>query len=137
MLSNVPADVSTVQLADWYYWRWKIKSFHRLLKSGGQPLESWQQASAAAIVQRLLVAAMVCVTAWDLERQSGDEAAQCRQFLVRFSDRQMKRNKPVTTSALIAGLMILLPLQELLTQYTPEELQTIAPQAAPQLCRSG
>ena len=30
----------------WYYWRWKIESFFKLLKSAGQQLESWQQPSA-------------------------------------------------------------------------------------------
>lgn len=137
LLSNVPGDVSAEQLADWYYRRWQIESFYKLIKSGGQQVESWQQESAEAIAKRLLVASMVCVTAWELERQSGEDAAECRRFLIRLSGRQMKRDQPVTTSALVAGLMILLPLSELLNDYSPEQLQALARQAAPILCRSG
>ena len=33
LLSNVPADVAASELALWYYWRWRIESFFKLLKS--------------------------------------------------------------------------------------------------------
>ncbi|MEZ6056960.1 MAG: hypothetical protein R3C01_09665 [Planctomycetaceae bacterium] len=79
---------------------------------------------------------MACVTVWELDRQPGEAAAQCRRFLVRLSGRQTKRHRPITPSSLVAGLMILLPLIELLNQYTAEELKTLAQTAAPVLCRS-
>jgi hypothetical protein len=137
LLSNVPDDVSPGTIADWYYWRWKIESYHKLLKSGGLQLESWQQESADAISKRLLIASMVCVCAWELQRQNTPAAQECQAFLVRLSGRQMKRKKPVTTSALIAGLHILLPMLDLLDRYTPEQLRQIAHTAAPFLKNSG
>ncbi|MBO0612314.1 hypothetical protein [Thiothrix fructosivorans] len=63
LLSNVMA-VDRSTLALWYYWRWQIESFFKLMKSAGHPLESWQQESALAIAKRLLVASMACVTVW-------------------------------------------------------------------------
>ncbi|HWL09837.1 MAG TPA: hypothetical protein VNQ76_15635 [Planctomicrobium sp.] len=137
LLTNVPDDVSAVTVADWYYWRWNIESYHKLLKSGGQQLESWQQESADAIARRLLIAAMVCVCAWDLQRQTTPAAQESQEFLVRLSGRQMKRKKPVTTSALIAGLHILLPMLDLLERYTPEQLRQLANNAVPVLRDSG
>lgn len=68
LLTNVPDDVPAGTIEDWYYWRWNIELYHKLLKSGGQQLESWQQESAEAIAKRLLIAAMVCMSAWDLQR---------------------------------------------------------------------
>ncbi|MGH7192078.1 MAG: hypothetical protein ACREJM_00925, partial [Candidatus Saccharimonadales bacterium] len=43
LLSNVPAEVQAEEIALWYYWRWRIESFFKLLKSAGQQLEHWQQ----------------------------------------------------------------------------------------------
>ena len=137
LLTNVPDDVPSVTIADWYHWRWNIESYHKLLKSGGQQLESWQQESATAIAKRLLIASMVRVCAWELQRQTTPAAQECQEFLVRLSGRQMKRSRPVTTSALIAGLHILLPMLELLKRYTPEQLRQLAHNAVPMLQESG
>jgi hypothetical protein len=137
LLTNVAGDVSAVMIADWYYWRWRIESYHKLLKAGGQQLESWQQETAEAISKRVLIAAMVCVCAWQLQSQSTPESQECQKFLVRLSGRQMKRKQPITTPALIAGLCILLPLMELLEQYTPAELKRLSQIAAPHLVKSG
>lgn len=42
LLTNVKGtDAATLAL--WYYWRWKIESFFKLMKSAGHHLESWQQ----------------------------------------------------------------------------------------------
>lgn len=49
----------------------------------------------------------------------------------------MKRTKPVTTSALIAGLHLLLPMLELLERYRPEQLRDFAHRAVPILRESG
>ena len=35
LLTNVPIEVPAETIALWYYWRWRIESFHKLLKSGG------------------------------------------------------------------------------------------------------
>ncbi|WP_188883505.1 transposase, partial [Alicyclobacillus cellulosilyticus] len=56
LLSNVEVDSTTLTL--WYYWRWSIETFFKLLKSAGMHLESWQQETGEAIARRLLVACM-------------------------------------------------------------------------------
>jgi hypothetical protein len=136
LLTNV-WDVPALQIALWYYWRWQIESFHKLLKSAGLEVEEWKQESAAAIAKRLLVGCMACVTVWTLQRQATPEARECQQFLVRLSGRQMKRHRPITTPALLAGFYVLLTTLEVLEHYTPNQLRHYAQTAAPVLCRSG
>jgi hypothetical protein len=136
LLTNV-WEVSTVQVACWYYWRWRIESFYKLLKSAGLEVEQWQQETAAAIAKRLLVGCMACVTVWALQRQQTPEAQECQRILVRLSGRQMKRSRPITTPALLAGLHVLLTMLSALEQYSPAELRTLANVAAPLLFRSG
>src|SRR5262249_38739734 len=36
LLTNVPAAVTAATLALWYYWRWRIETFWKLLKGAGQ-----------------------------------------------------------------------------------------------------
>lgn len=134
LLTNV-RDAAADRIALWYYWRWRVESFHKLLKSAGLEVEEWQQESAAAIAKRLLVACMACVTAWQLERQTGPAARACQEVLVRLSGRQTKRRRPVTAPALLAGLNKLLSLLDLLEEYSPAELRRLAHIAAPHLTR--
>jgi DDE family transposase len=136
LLTNV-FGVSAAQVALWYYWRWRIESFHKLLKSAGLEVEEWQQETAAAITKRLLVACMACVTVWALQRQSTPAALECQEFLVRLSGRQMKRSRPVTAPALLAGLHLLLTMLDVLEQYSPAKLREYAHIAAPAVRRSG
>jgi hypothetical protein len=136
LLTNV-WDVSADQVSLWYYWRWRIESFHKLLKSAGLEVEEWQQETALAITKRLLVGCMACVTVWSLERQTTPAAEECKRFLVGLSGRQMKRHRPVTAPALLAGLHMLLTTLHVLTHYTPEQLYAYAQIAAPILQRSG
>jgi hypothetical protein len=137
LLTNVPEDVPASDVALWYYWRWRIESFHKLLKSAGLQLESWQQESAPAIARRLLVACMACVVAWQLEAQTTPEAKSCQTFVTRLSGRQMKRTRPVTTSALLAGLHVLLVMLQVLDEYTPDQIRQLGAQILPELRRSG
>ena len=53
LISNV-MDVEAEEIALWYYWRWQIESWFKLLKRAGHDLESWQQESGKAIAKRLL-----------------------------------------------------------------------------------
>jgi hypothetical protein len=118
LLTNVPQEqASDETVALWYYWRWRIESFFQLLKSGGQQVEAWQQETALAIARRLLIASMACVLAWDLQRDNSPEGKRMQQVLVRLSGRQMKRARPVTASALLAGLFVLLPMLALLEEH--------------------
>jgi hypothetical protein len=58
LLTNLPPEIDAATVALWYYWRWNIKSFFKLLKSAGMEVEEWRQTTPAAIARRLLVASM-------------------------------------------------------------------------------
>lgn len=126
LLTNLPAEVDTGTVALWYYWRWSIESFFKLLKSAGMQVEQWQQTSAAAIARRLLVASMACVTVWSLARSDHPQAPEARKLLVRFSGRQMKYGCEFTLPALLAGMWTLLTMLEVLKTHTAEELRELA-----------
>jgi hypothetical protein len=133
LLSNVAeADAATVAL--WYYWRWRIESYHKLLKKAGQQVQSWQQETAAALTRRLLVAAMSVVLVWRLARTEGKEAEAMRDLLVRLSGRQMKRGKGragFTEPALLAGLGVLISMLDLLSEHSIEEIRNLAASTLP------
>jgi hypothetical protein len=132
LLSNLPADVTADTVALWYYWRWQIESYFKLLKSAGLQVESWQQTTAAGIARRLLVASMACVTVWRLSRSTHPQAAAARKFLVRLSGRQMKHKIEFTKPAMLAGMWILLAMLEALQTYTLDELRQFAAICLPQ-----
>lgn len=126
LLTNLPADVDASTAALWYYWRWSIEEFFKLLKSAGIHAESWQQSSADAIARRLLVASMACVFVWRLARSEHPQAEPARKLLVRLSGRQMKRSRPFTEPALLAGLWVLLAMLDVLETYPLDEFQELA-----------
>ncbi len=125
LLTNAPDSLTACQLARCYYWRWRIESFFKLLKSHGQQLEHWQQETGPAIARRLLIAAMACVTVWQLEADASPAAQELQGLLIRLSGRQMKRTKLVTTPALLAGLWVLLSSLDLLDHYSVPELHDL------------
>ena len=90
----------------WYYWRWQIESFFKLLKSAGHQLETWQQESAQAVAKCLLVTSMACVTVWAIAASPLPNVQQLRQFLIRLSGRQMRHKVEFTYPALLAGLLL-------------------------------
>ena len=124
LLSNV-TDVDAATIALWYYWRWDIESFFKLLKSAGHQLESWQQESALAIAKRLLVASMACVTVWAIAADTSPEGAELQDFLIKLSGRQMRRPRGVTHPALLAGLWAYLSMLEVLLAYSADELDNL------------
>lgn len=126
LLTNVPADVAEEVVALWYHWRWRVEGFFKLLKSAGVHLEEWQQETAGAILRRLLVACMACVTVWHLEGRTDAAAEACKGLLVRLSGRRMKRSRPVTAPALLAGLRMLLVLEDVLGHYGAAEIRRLA-----------
>jgi Transposase DDE domain len=127
LLSNVPRGWATTEhLARCYYWRWKIESFFKLLKSHGLQLEQWQQETGPAIARRLLIAAMACVVVWQLQADDSPEATEFKNVLVRLSGRQMKRARPHTAPALLAGLWILLSMCALLQHYDLRYIKRLA-----------
>jgi hypothetical protein len=125
LLSNVPPVVTAETIAVWYYWRWRIDSYYKLLKGSGQALEDWQQESAGAIAKRLLVASMACVVIWRLARLDQPEAMALRRRLVRLSGRQMKRGRPVTAPAMLAGFQALRAMLDVREHYDVQELRRL------------
>lgn len=123
LLTNL-FDVLAWQIAVWYYWRWRIESFFKLLKSHGQELEHWLQETGEAITRRLLVAAMACVVVWQLERDDSPEAEQAKTILMRLSGRSTKPTRPYTAPGLLAGYLALLSITDLL-ENTDCDLRTL------------
>lgn len=129
LLSNAPrAWATTEHLARCYYWRWRIESFFKLLKSHGHQLERWQQESGPAIARRLLVAAMACVLVWQLHQNDSPAALEFKDVLVSLSGRQTKRKKRHTAPALLAGLWVLLSMLALLEHTDLKKLRRLATQ---------
>ena len=126
LLTSLPESVDDAQVALWYYFRWQIESFFKLLKQAGLQLEAWEQESGSAIFKRLLIATQACTLVWQLAARSDQVALQAQAFLVRLSGRQTKRSRPVTMPALLDGTFKLLVMLDALEHYTPEELRGFA-----------
>lgn len=124
LLSN-QWEVKAETLACWYYWRWRIESFFKLMKSAGHQLEYWQQESALAIAKRLLVASMACVAVWTIAASEEPEVADLRQLLVKLSGRQVRKKTGFTYPALLDGMWALLAMLQVMQSYSPEELDNI------------
>lgn len=139
LLTNLPAEqVPAATVALWYYWRWRIEGYHKLLKGAGQQAECWQQETAAALARRLAVASMAAVVVWKLARDERPDAARLRGVLIRLSGRQTKRGKGTrgfTEPALLAGLGVLLPMLELLRTDEVEDLRRLVKRSLPGLLR--
>jgi hypothetical protein len=126
LLTNASKSVKAEHLAHCYYWRWRIESYFKLLKSHGQQLEYWQQETGIAIARRLLVASMACVVVWQLQGDGSKEAEELKDILIRLSGRQMKKDHPHTAPALLAGLWVLLSMLELLKHVELNHLRRLA-----------
>lgn len=124
LLTNIN-EVSAGEIALWYYWRWSIETFFKLLKSAGMQLEAWQQESGEAIARRLLIACMACVFVWEIAEAKGAQAGELRKILVRLSGRQMKYGVPFTRPSLFAGLCSLLTTLDLLENNSVDELKQL------------
>jgi hypothetical protein len=124
--TNLPAEVDACTIALWYYWRWDIESFFKLLKGAGQQVEQWQQETGERVLKRLLVASMACVLVWQLARSVAPQAVKARELLVRLSGRQMEYGKKFTKEALLAGLWVLLAVNDILERHLPAQLHQLA-----------
>jgi hypothetical protein len=129
--TNLPAEVAAETVATWYYRRWRIESYFKLVKSAGHHMENWQQESAAAVAKRLLVVSHACAIVWQLARSTAPEADAVRQLLVRLSGRLMNRKRPFTEPALLAGFFALLTILDTLERYSIDELKRLAAFALP------
>ena len=111
LLTNVAKEnANTQMISQWYYWRWRIESYFKLLKGHGLEIDHWQQQSGMAIARRLLVSSMACVAVWDLMARDDEEANRMKDLLIQLSGRRMKRGVRCTAPALLAGLFVLLPI---------------------------
>lgn len=133
LLTNVSEEFSATTVVQWYYWRWRIESYFKLLKSAGHQVEQWQQESGEAIAKRLLIASMACLTVWSLQQDPSPQAGQMRRVLVRLSGRQMKHKVESTAPALLAGLEKLLAVLDLLREYDVNEVRDLARAVLPNL----
>jgi len=115
LLTNVPPDISAERIALWYYWRWEIECYFKLMKSGGQQLEHWQQESGMAVLKRLLVASMACAVVWSLQASEDDESETFKSVLVRLSGKRVGRGRSPTAGVLLSGLKVLLQIFDFLT----------------------
>jgi hypothetical protein len=133
LLTNVPAQLSAELVALWYYWRWRIESYFKLLKAAGQQLEHWQQWDGQGIAMRLAVASMACLLAWRAARQGGEQGRSLREVLIGLSGRLLKHEQEATLPALLQGLRLLLAAVLLVLRLGWEQTLSLAALALPQL----
>ncbi|MFL5334771.1 MAG: transposase [Geminicoccaceae bacterium] len=126
LLSNVPAKLAdAATIAQWYYFRWRIESLHKLLKKAGFQLESWLQRKGDRLLIKLLIALAAAVSIWGLERRHDAESEALQRLLMELSGRQTKRGREVTTSGLLSGLWVLLGAVRALARHGPERLNAM------------
>jgi len=106
----------------WYYYRWKIESYFKLLKSSGFNLEAWQQEEPIALFRRLLIVSFSCVLVWKIANDSSQNAKQIREFLILLSGRQIERGKEFTHPSLLAGLESFLQIMDVMLLFSHKEL---------------
>jgi hypothetical protein len=133
LLTNVETTIEAATIALWYYWRWRIETFFKLLKSAGLQLEDWKQQTADTVARRLLVASMACVVVWQLARNETPQADQARRLLVQLSGRTMARRTSFTMPALLAGMWVLLAMLNVLEHYNLDQLRELAMFALPKM----
>src|SRR5262249_18297434 len=126
LLTNVPAVLDAATIALWYFWRWRIETFFKLLKAAGQQVEHWQQENGRFILKRLLVASMACTLAWRLAGSQAPLAEEARRVVMSLSGRQVEYGKKFTLEGLLAGMWGLLAMAALLEQMPPSRLKDIA-----------
>jgi len=137
LFTNVGKEFDARTVAQWYYYRWKIETYHKLLKTSGMNAEEWQQESAEAFAKRLVVASMACLTVWQLRQDDSADATKLKAVLVRLSGRQMKHRVADTAPALLAGLEKLLAIVDLLETHNLADILALARRVLPTLFRTG
>ena len=121
LLTNIE-DESSETIAKWYYYRWKIESFFKLLKSQGFNLEEWQQTTAKATFKRLIITAFAIIAVLHIANQKSKEAKELRDFLILLDGRYIQRGKEYTLPSLLGGLFILLRIFDTIENFSLEEI---------------
>jgi hypothetical protein len=125
LLTNVPEGVGAATIALWYFWRWRIETFFKLLKAAGQQVGHWQQENGRFILKRLLVASMACVLAWRLAASQAPQAEEARRVVMALSGRQVEHGKKYTQEGLLAGIWVLLAMAAVLEQMPASRLKEL------------
>jgi hypothetical protein len=120
--------VTAEKLATWYYYRWKIESYFKLLKSSGFNLEEWQQERPIALFRRLLVVSYACMLVWKIANDNTQNAQKVREFLILLSGKLIERGKEFTYPALLSGLWSFLQMMDVIEIFTKDELLEIKSQ---------
>ena len=136
LFTNVDAEHTAAEVAQWYAWRWRIESYHKLLKTAGMNAEEWQQECGEAFAKRLVIASMACLTVWHLQEDASAEAERLKGILQRLSGRQKKHKKAPTAPALLAGLEKLLAVLDLLETESLEDILNLVRRCLPRLLNS-
>jgi len=130
LVTNVDAkDADAVTISRWYYYRWHIESYFKLLKTTGFHLERWQQENPLALFRRLIVVAYAVVVVFKLAHTQSEEAKKVRAFLTKLSGKLMAYGTEYTLPALLTGLWLFLRMMELLERYSLQELQALKEEA--------
>ena len=122
LLTNVEKEIDSKTIATWYYYRWNIESYFKLLKSSGFNLEKWQEETPLAIFKRLLVVSYACVLVWQIQHSTKKYAKETREFLTKLSGKLIQRDKETTAPALLAGLLNFLQTLDILENFSIDEL---------------
>ena len=131
LVTNILDESVTAQtLATWYYYRWKIESYFKLLKSSGFNMEKWQQKEPIALFRRLLVVSYACVLVWKIANDNSKNAKRIREFLIELSGRLMERGKEFTYPALLSGLENFIQVLDIITLFKTDELLDMKQQLA-------
>ncbi|WP_442862708.1 transposase [Acinetobacter sp. SM34] len=80
LISNVASEIDAVELTTWYYWRWTIECYFKLLKQAGHDIEAWLQTTPKAILRRLLISCMACVLTWRVQRCTDEKISKSVYF---------------------------------------------------------
>ena len=123
LISNVYDDeVDASTIATWYYFRWQIESYFKLLKSSGFNLEEWQQKQPSALFKRLLIVSQSCMLVWKIANDNSANAKKLREILVQLSGKQLQWGVEYTYPALLTGLESYMATVDLLTRFSKEEI---------------
>ena len=123
LLSNVfDKTIDAGTIATWYYYRWNIESYFKLLKSSGFNLEEWQQRDPEALFKRLLVVSHTCMLVWRIANDSSQNAKKLRDILIKISGTLMQYGVEFTYPALLKGLESYFATVDLLERFSVEEI---------------
>ena len=137
LLTNVPAALGdTATIARWYYFRWRIETYHKLLKGAGWQLESWLQRRWPTAAGKTDAGDVGVASIWALERRCDAEAEAFKKLLMQLSGSQTKRDRAITTSGLLAGLWVLQCAVGPLARHGPDELNAMLENCLPAFARN-